>query len=347
MALNKLQVLFGTLVIIYVISPIIFKHSTFIQRSLLFMNYVNLQYNFNLSHPEQLGLKCTRTMRLENNLDNLGQVVGSTGNTIIELGAWHILPESKLPSCITTHDDNRTFIEDKLAFSDTRPIVLYVHGNGGNRGGDHRSRLYRKLAYDFDYHIITFDYRGYGDSTFVEPTTDGLTSDADFIYRWLLKQNNVLKNRIIVWGHSLGTAVAIRMVANLPDSMQPSRLILEAPLDSLANAIANHPFSAPFRIIPYFEYFFVEPIEKSAELNFDSISRIGDIKSTKIMIMHAEDDAILPLKLGLNLYNKAKQELGEKAVKFIQISADHGLGHKLICIHEETMSKVRKFIDEP
>lgn len=336
MGYSKLRLLLGALCVIYILSPIIFKHSVFIQRSLLFMNYVNTQYNVNLSHPEQLGLKCTRTLRLRNNLE-------SSDN--IEVGAWHILPQSSLPFCMTTHENNRTFIEDNIAFaSDSRPIVLYVHGNGGNRAGNHRSRLYHRLAYEHDTHIVAFDYRGYGDSTYRNPTTKGLSSDAAFVYKWLLKQKNVDKSRVTIWGHSLGTGVAIRMLAELPEEMQPKGLILEAGFDTIANAIANHPFSAPFRVIPYFEYFFVDPIASNPELNFDSINKIGLIKPTPIMILHAEDDFIIPFKLGYNLYEWALKKLGEKKVQLVRISATHGLGHKHICLHDETMSKVREFI---
>lgn len=335
---GKVRALFALIIMVYIVSPIVFKYSPFIQRSLLFMNHVNTQYGFNLSQPENLGIKCSRTLRLHNDLDP---------SLRIELGVWHILPESSLSSCVTTHHDNRTSVEDKKAFADSRPIVLYIHGNGGNRAGDHRGKLYRRLAYDLDYHIVTFDYRGYGDSTYMEPSTGGLSADAQFMYTWLLKQPNVNKDRLIVWGHSLGTAVAVRMVADLPAAnlAPPKRLVLEAPFDSLANAIANHPFSTPFRIIPYFEHFFVEPVESSPELNFDSASRIGDISSTPIMILHAEDDAIIPFKLGRNLYEKAARVLGEDRVKFVTIGASHGLGHKHIWTHDETMTLVKQFIN--
>lgn len=342
MALGKLRALFALIVMIYIISPIVFKYSPFIQRSLLFMNHVNTQYGFNLSQPEGLDIKCTRTLRLDNKL--AAKIKSDTLKH--ELGVWHILPNSSLPMCIKSSDTNRTFIEDELAFADSRPIVLYIHGNGGTRAAEHRGRLYKRLAYEHDYHIVTFDYRGYGDSYYLDPTTQTLTSDARFMYKWLLQQANVTSDRIIVWGHSLGTAVAVRMVADLPQSIRPSRLILEAPFDSLANAIANHPFSTPFRIIPYFEYFFVEPIEQSPGLNFDSVKRIVDIKPTPIMILHAEDDAILPIKLGRNLYSKAVESLGQSKVKFVELSAAHGLGHKHICNHDEAMTRVKQFIDD-
>lgn len=329
----KLQALLVLILAIYLASPIVFKYSTFIQRNLLFMNHVNTQFNCNLTHPEIIGIRCARTMQL--------QIVHEK----IQLGVWHIVPGSSLTSCITTHTDNRTSIADEHAFADSRPIVLYVHGNGGTRAGDHRAQLYRRLAYEFDYHVITFDYRGYADSTYVQPTAGGLTADARFMYDWLLNQPNVNKDRVIVWGHSLGTGVAVRLVADLAEARRPSRLVLEAPFDSIANAVANHPFSTPFRFIPYFEYFFVEPIESSPELNFDSLSRICDITPTPIVILHAEDDAIIPYKLGYNLYKKALAKLGDSKVKFIKISNSHGLGHKHICNHNDTMEAVKRYIE--
>lgn len=324
-------------VIVYVISPIIFKYSPMIQSFLLFMNYVNTQYNQNLSQPEQVGIKCSRLLRLEHNLNS---------ETNVQLGAWHILPDSSLPSCITDSEKNRTYINDDIAFGDSRPIVLYVHGNGGNRASNHRNLLYKRLAYEQDYHVVTFDYRGYGDSTNLSPTADGLSSDAKCIYSWLIKQPNVTHKRVVVWGHSLGTAVAVRMIAGLPEKDRPKGLILEAPFDSVANAIANHPFSIPFRVIPYFEYFFVEPIENSPDLNFDSARSIVKIKPTPIMILHAEDDAIIPIKLGRNLYTQASKALGGNNVKFVQISDKHGLGHKHIWNHDDTMAKVKTFIGD-
>lgn len=338
MATDKMRAALAILVVVYIASPVVFKYSPKIQSFLLFMNHVNTQYNLNLSRPEQIGLKCARLLRLEHS--------SSSPEASIELGAWHILPESSLPSCTTHLETNRTTIGNSMAFADTRPIVLYIHGNGGNRGSNHRSQLYRRLAYEHNYHVVTFDYRGYGDSTWVAPNAEGLSLDARLVYLWLISQPNVTKSRVIVWGHSLGTAVAVRMLADLKESDRPKGLVLEAPFDSVANAVANHPFSIPFRIIPYFDYFFVEPIEKSSDLNFDSASRIVEIKPTSIMILHAEDDAIIPISLGRNLYKHATKVLGEEKVEFVQISEKYGSGHKHIWNHDETMARVKRFVED-
>lgn len=335
MAFNKINSFVILVIAIYIASPVVFRYSPFIQRNLLFMNYVNNQFGLNLSHPELVGIKCSRTFKLISDIET---------NTKVEIGAWHILPGSALPLCVTNHETNRTAIDDKIAFADDRPIILYVHGNGGTRAGNHRSMLYHKLAYEFNFHIVTFDYRGYGDSTNLLPTADGVTADTRFVFDWLLRQKNVSRNRVIVWGHSLGTAIATRMVANLAGDMKPARLVLEAPFDSVGSAIKNHPFSAPFRIIPYFDYFFVDPMVESPELNFDSAGSIGSV-STSLLILHAQDDAILPIQLGRQLHREAVDKLGESKVKFIEIQGHHGLGHKLICNHDETMTQVKQFIE--
>ena len=65
------------------------------------------------------------------------------------------------------------------------------------------------------YDVITFDYRGFGDST-GEPTEIGLMKDARFIYDWLNKLSNG-QRKIYLWGHSLGSAIACQLGARLSD----------------------------------------------------------------------------------------------------------------------------------
>jgi pimeloyl-ACP methyl ester carboxylesterase len=75
--------------------------------------------------------------------------------------------------------------------------------------------LCQKLRNELKYDVITFDYRGFGDST-GEPTESGLIKDARFIYDWLHKLSNG-QRKIYLWGHSLGSAVACQLAARLSD----------------------------------------------------------------------------------------------------------------------------------
>lgn len=78
-----------------------------------------------------------------------------------------------------------------------------------------RRELCGKLRDELKYDVITFDYRGFGDST-GEPTEFGLIKDARFIYDWLQKLSHG-QRKIYLWGHSLGSAVACQLAARLSD----------------------------------------------------------------------------------------------------------------------------------
>lgn len=330
------------LAILYIVPQIIFKYSQTIQGFLLFMNQLDTDHDFN--QPLKFGLRCVRSLRLKHHHSHAD---GQLSSSSIELGVWHILPGTRAHNCPDDHlninQTNNIVLNDQNAFADNRPIVLYVHGNKGTRAGDYRSRLYKRLAYEYDFHVVTFDYRGFGDSSKLKPSAEGLILDTEYMYQWLLAQSNVDRNRVFVWGHSLGTGVAVRMLARMPESSRPKGLVLEAPFDSIANAIKNHPFSRPFRLIPMlFEHFIINPIETSHDLN--SLDHVLNIKSTPMLILHAEDDPVIPIELGQNLYQNALKVLGEERVDMIKISAKYSLGHKYICDHSETMVRVRMFI---
>ena len=76
-----------------------------------------------------------------------------------------------------------------------------------------RRELCEKLRDELKYDIITFDYRGFGDST-GKPTEVGIVQDARFVYEWVEKLTRG-QRRIYLWGHSLGAAVACQLAARL------------------------------------------------------------------------------------------------------------------------------------
>ncbi|QQP41586.1 Abhydrolase domain-containing protein 12, partial [Caligus rogercresseyi] len=64
----------------------------------------------------------------------------------IQVGVWHVLPKSIIDANFWTY------------FQSGRPIFMYLHGNTGSRGRDHRIEIY-KILRNLDYHVIAFDYR--------------------------------------------------------------------------------------------------------------------------------------------------------------------------------------------
>ena len=74
-----------------------------------------------------------------------------------------------------------------------------------------RVGLYKKLL-ALGYYVLAVDYRGYGDSTVISPTEASCVMDARAALAWLTAKLGD-KVKVIIWGHSLGTAIASHMVS--------------------------------------------------------------------------------------------------------------------------------------
>ena len=162
-----------------------------------------------------------------------------------------------------------------------RPTVVYCHGNGGTLS------MYGKVSkifYDLGWNALIFDYRGYGDSSEINPITeDTVVADAVAAYGWV--KGRVPEESVVIWGHSLGAAVAARVAA----LHQPAGLVLEGAFPSLKRiAKERYPF---FWINDFFL--------------FDAFDTAGYLKSRKfpVLHLHAEHDQIIPLHLGDELFS--------------------------------------------
>ena len=89
------------------------------------------------------------------------------------------------------------------------PVILYFHGNTGNltTGGE----TFRHLL-TLDAGILGVDYRGYGESEGI-PSEEGLAMDARAAWDWLVGEAGIHPRRIVLYGRSLGSAVAVRLAA--------------------------------------------------------------------------------------------------------------------------------------
>ncbi|KAF7492420.1 Lysophosphatidylserine lipase ABHD12 [Sarcoptes scabiei] len=308
--------------LIFVLIPIFFRYSQSFQRSILFMNFANLHYLYNVTNPKEFSMNCTRSMFLQSDAN-------------ISLGVWHIKPNEE--DCTN---------ENEFNFDDNLPVILYAHGNAGTRANKRRIALYKVLSNQFGSHLITFDYRSFGDSSHhIKPTAQGLVNDTRFIYEWLLNQN-VKPKRILLWGHSLGTAVVLQFLAQNKFESYPSGAILEAPFTSIDEATKSYPLSKYFRWLPYFDHCFIEPLIMNNETNFNSTAKLSSIHCP-LLILHATDDNIIPYQIGQRLHQQAIS-LQPKYVlpaKLILYSSDLGYGHKHIFKDPNLSRTVRNFYE--
>jgi len=308
-------------VFLYVIAPFIFKFTPYIQRNLVFLPFVRWPKNVNFNDPDAEGLPGTRNFYLESEPG-------------VKVGVWHTVPQSLVNE---SKGKNEEWYENSLRDNDST-VILYLHGNTAHRAGNHRLELYKVLrgqqnfgcCEPLGYHVVSMDYRGYADSTQVSPNETGVVADARAVYQWLV---NIVgcSSRVLVWGHSLGTGVSSHLVADLcVEGARPCGLVLESPFNNIFDEVRNHPMAWAWRKIPWFDWFFTEALAKN-DLGFVSDQRILLI-DIPVLIMHAEDDAVVPHKLGKALHQAALSNRNSSwpEVEFISFGADLCYAHKYI-----------------
>ena len=179
-----------------------------------------------------------------------------------------------------------------------RGVILFCHGNAGNIS--HRLdsiQIFHQLGLD----VFIFDYRGYGQSE-GKPTEQGTYKDAEAAWRYLIEERQVKPNEVIIFGRSLGGAVA----SWLAQSHTPGGLILESTFTSLPDIAAGlYPY-LPVRLLLRFEY--------------NTAEYLGRV-DCPVLIVHSRDDEIMPFNHGQRLFESAKEPK-----KFLEITGTHNNG---------------------
>ena len=158
------------------------------------------------------------------------------------------------------------------------PLVLYFHGNAGSLQS--RADRFRALTGD-GYGLVALSYRGYGGST-GSPSEMGMIADAQAAYAFAAAR--VPAERIVVFGESLGTGVAVALAA----TQRVGRLILQAPFTSAVDIGARAYWFLPVRLL------MKDP--------FRSDQRIGKV-TAPLLVLHGERDQVVPIALGERLFS--------------------------------------------
>lgn len=305
---GKLRRLVLSVVLMYVLIPVIIKLCPSIQAKLVYLNFVRVPYFIDLKRPLDQGLNHTHNFYLE-------------PEPGFRIGVWHTVPSHLWKEA---QGQGGRWFESSLS---SQAVILYLHGNAGTRGGDHRVQLYKVLS-SLGFHVVAFDYRGWGDSDGV-PSESGMTSDALLVYDWI--KTRLDKTPLYIWGHSLGTGVATNLVRRLCErGSPPDALILESPFTNIREEAKSHPFSAVYRFLPGFDWFFLDAISAN-DIHFASDDNVNHI-SCPVLILHAEDDSVVPFHLGKKLYSLASrsQSLVGHKLQFVPFESSLSYKHKFI-----------------
>ena len=193
--------------------------------------------------------------------------------------------------------------------------LLFLHGNAGN--ASHRLPNAAELvALGVD--VLLLDYRGYGLSD-GSPSEEGVYADARAALAHLQEEQGYAPDRIVVFGRSLGGAVAV----DLAQDRDLAGLIVESTFTSVAGMASRiMPMAAPF-----------------VRGRFDSASKIARVRAPQLFF-HGDRDEIVPFALGQELYERAT---GEKAFETIE-----GAGHNDTTLvgGRPYFERIRRFLDE-
>ena len=176
--------------------------------------------------------------------------------------------------------------------------VLLCHGNAGNIS--HRIDYARMFA-ELGYGTLLFDYRGYGKST-GKPTEEGTYRDAAAAWRWLTETRGIAPRDVVVFGESLGGAVAAWLAAR----RTPRALVIASSFSSVPDLGAQVYWFIPVRWLSRFQY--------------DTAANLSKV-AAPVLIAHSPTDDIIPYAHGRKLFEAAREP-----TTFLELGGGHNDG---------------------
>jgi uncharacterized protein len=213
-------------------------------------------------------------------------------------------------------EDGETLIAWWVPAEPMRGAVLLFHGNAGNIS--HRvdyALMFRRLHYG----TLLVDYRGYGRSSGA-PTEEGTYRDARASWRWLTEVRGFGAGDIVLFGESLGGAVACR----LAQEVAPRALVLASTFTSVPDLGA--------RVYPFL------PVRWLSRYRYDTRACLPHV-GVPVLIMHSPADEIVPFTHSEALYAAANEPK-----RFFELAGGHNTG--FVFTRPEWVEALARFLEE-
>ena len=185
--------------------------------------------------------------------------------------------------------DQRVQIWWMPAHVERAPTLLYLHGTFRDLYYNYPKML---AIRDAGFSVLGVEYRGWGESTQLVPSEESIYADAELGWRELVRRQPDPKLRVI-YGHSLGGAVAVDLAAKKADPAGYGGLIVESTFTSALDlAAATSIFAAPFAWL--------------GGWGFDAQAKIAAVRAP-VLVLHGTDDDTVPVGLGRRLFDAAPE----------------------------------------
>lgn len=199
---------------------------------------------------------------------------------------------------------------------DAKATILFFHGNAGNIS--HRID-YLPMFHRLGYNTLIIDYQGYGQSS-GSPSELNTYQDARAAWQFLTEEKNIAPAQIILYGESLGGAIATWLAAN----ENPGLLILASTFTSVPDMAE--------KIYPFL------PVRLIARINYNTLELLQSI-TAPVLVAHSPQDEVVPFEHGQRLYQAAAEPK-----QFLTLQGGHNNG--FIFMRETWVNALGAFIDE-
>mmetsp|Transcript_10184 Transcript_10184/g.14406 ORF Transcript_10184/g.14406 Transcript_10184/m.14406 type:complete len:288 (+) Transcript_10184:150-1013(+) len=159
--------------------------------------------------------------------------------------------------------------------------VLFSHGNAEDLTTSYG--WIKKLSRALNVNVISYDYAGYGESTGT-PHEKNCYADIDAVYRYLVNNQNVAPEKIVLYGRSLGSGPSCYLGAKTSEAGRP-----------VAGVILHSPFTSVYRVVVDFGF-------SGWGDKFCNIDRVRKFRCPAF-IVHGRDDTVVPFEHGPALYD--------------------------------------------
>jgi uncharacterized protein len=197
-------------------------------------------------------------------------------------------------------------------------VFLHFHGAGANIGFN--AKFAREL-HRADGSVLLIDYRGYGKSKGNHPSETSVYADGEAAWNYLTSTKQIRADQIIIFGHSLGGAIAIDLASKHPEA---AGLIVESSFSSLKELLSQYGLGI----------FLLDLIQNQ---KFESIAKVPFLK-IPVLFLHGDGDRQIPSFMSQRLYDAAPNPK-----KLVMLT---GVGHDNLIDSDQYHAVILEFLQQ-